>query len=405
MLVCFGAASSLLMVYCCVKARQHTSGPLPAGISTEDILSVPYNTAASVVAAVWLFFQTYIVNTLRGEDVQLAIPVQMHCMLFFVAVTEAPDYVDVLDGFAFVKRLLLAMLTGMALATATHIIIFPDTCRDAVLDIMGEYLRALQHTLRVEEAYFQSMERLDMFVRVQTRNLTEEKRLYRAKADAVKNAARQVSQIHAALTNELPYAKREFAYGKPGVSEFGMILKQLRATMVPIVGLSTVVNIFDRVMEWNNWNKPVEEGGVDPKNDAVHARMVRDWNAIMASTHDHFAQIIDVMHDGLQHVAYQLNLVKRKKNGTEQDVEAASSHVSPGEEGFAQYLEAKCEVFYKARLVTLREWCEQKGLELPEDYFYDSRAGRPIQLPENVLPRDRSERQLYILLYVSRHIH
>ncbi|KAI7972283.1 hypothetical protein EIK77_003354 [Talaromyces pinophilus] len=228
-----------------------------------------------------------------------------------------------------------------------------------------------------------------MFVRVQTRNPTEEKRLYRAKADAVKNAARRVSQIHASLTNELPYAKREIAYGKPGVSEFGMIFKQLRATMVPIVGLSTVVDVFDRVMEWNNWIKPVEEGGVDPKDDAVHARMVHDWNAIMASTHDHFAQIIDVMHDGLEHVAYQLILFKRKKHGVEKDVEAASSHASPGEEGFAQYLEPKCEDFYKARLVTLREWCEQKGIELPEDYFYCEAYHRrkdPEHLPpENIL--------------------
>lgn len=407
-LVCFGAVSSLLMVYCCVKARLHTSAPLPAGVSTAEILSVPYNTAASVVAAFWLFFQTYIVNTLRGEDPQLGIPVQMHCMLFFVAATEAPDYVTVSDGFLLVRRLLLAMLTGMALATATHILIFPDTCRDAVLETMGEYIHALQDTLRVHESYFQSMERLDMFVRVQTRNPTEEKRLYRAKADAVKNAARRVSQIHASLTNELPYAKREIAYGKPGVSEFSMIFKQLRATMVPIVGLSTVVDVFDRIMEWNNWIKPVEEGGVDPKNDAVHARMVHDWNAIMASTHDHFAQIIDVMYDGFEHVAYQLNLVKRKRHGMEKDIEAVSSHASPGEEGFAQYLEGKCEVFYKARLVTLREWCEQKGIELPEDYFYHPRADQPIQLPENVpgaLPQDRTERQLYILLYVSHHSH
>ncbi|EED21119.1 conserved hypothetical protein [Talaromyces stipitatus ATCC 10500] len=401
-LVCFGATSSLLMVYCCVKARQNTSQPAElSNVSTEDILSVPYNTAASVVAAIWLFFQTYIVNTLRGEDPQLGIPVQMHCMLFFVAATQAPDYVSVSSGFAFVKRLLLAMLTGMALATATHILIFPDTCREAVLQMMGRYISALQEALRVHESYFQSMERLDMFVRIQTRNPTEEKILYRAKADAIKNAARRVSQIHASLSNELPYAKREVAYGKPGVGEFGMIFRQLRATMVPIIGLSTVVDVFDRIMEWNNWIKPVEEGGVDPQRDAVHARMVHDWNAIMASTHDHFAQIFDAMHDGLEHVAYQLNLVKRPRK--RKDIEA-SPDVRPGEEGFAKYLEGKCEAFYKARLITLREWCEQKGIELPEDYFYRTTRDQPIELPEDVpgaLPRDRTERQLYILLYVE----
>lgn len=408
-LVCFGAVSSLLMVYCCVKARQHTSDTSALTVPSTAFLSVPYNTAASVVAGVWLFFQTYIVNTLRGEDPQLGIPVQMHCMLFFVAATQAPDYTTVAAGFDLVKKLLLSMLTGMALATATHFLIFPDTSRDTVLKLMGDYINAMQHTLKVHASYFESMEQLDMFVRIQTRNPTEEKRLYRAKADAVKDAARRVSQMHATLSNELPYAKREVSYGKPGIDEFTRIFKQLRSTMLPIIGLSTVVDVFDRVMEWNNWSKSVEEGGIDPKEDAVHARMVRDWNVIMASTHDHFAQIIEDMHDGLQHVAYQLHVAKRPKHSakrdTQKDVEATPGQTArPGEEGFSQYLEAKCKTFYKARLVTLREWCEDKGIELPEDYFYNPNADQPIQLPENVpgeLPRDRNERQLYILLYVG----
>lgn len=415
-LICFGAASSILMVFCCVKARQHTSSSreetiAAAAASTTDILSTPYNTAASVVAAVWLFVQTYIVNTLRGYDPQLAIPVQMHCMFFFVAATEAPDYTSVSAGFAFVKRLLLSMLTGLALATATHFLIFPETSRDGVLKLMGEYMTTLQDALKVQASYFESMEKVDMFVRMRTLNLTEEKRLYRAKADATKDAGRRVSRMHAALSNELPFAKREVAYGKkPGPGELGEIFKHLRSTMLPIIGLSTAVDVFDRVMEWNNWARPADEGGiVDLKNDAVHARMVHDWNGIMASKHDHFAQIIEVMDEGLQHVAYQLNVAKRQKkqkqqkNDTHKDIEAASAQSNrPGEEGFSRYLEAKCDVFYKARSVTLREWCEDKGIALPEDYFYYP-SDQPIQLPENVpgeLPQDRNERQLHILLYV-----
>jgi Putative ER transporter, 6TM, N-terminal len=399
-MVCFGAASSVLMVFCCVKARQHTSSAEElaqiAASGSTDILSVPYNTAASVVAAVWLFLQTYIVNTLRGKDPQLGIPVTMHCMLFFVAATEAPDYTSVSASFAFVQRLLLAMLAGIGLATATHFLIFPDTSRDAVRKMMREYIRVLQDALRVHASYFEAMEQVDMFVRTQTRNPTDEKRLYRAKADAAKDAARKVSSMHAALSSELPFAKREVAYGKLGAGEFGDIFRHLRATMLPIVGLSTVVDVFDRVMEWNNWAKPVEEGGVDLADDAVHVRMVRDWNVIMARGHDHFAQIYEVMDQGLQHVAYQLDAKRRKQ---QKDVEAEAS--MPGEEGFASYLEDRCEAFYKARLATLREWCEDRGIALPENYFHH--PSEPIQFPENVpgeMPRDRIERQLYILLYV-----
>lgn len=294
------------------------------------------------------------------------------------------------------------MATVAGRAAITHFLIFPETSRDAVRELMGEYITTLQDTLKVHAAYFESMERIDMFVRTQTRNPTEEKRLYRAKADAAKEAARKVSRMHASLSNELPFAKREIAYGKFGSGEFGEIFKRLRGAMLPIMGLSTVVDVFDRVMEWNNWVKDVEEGGVDPKSDVVHARMVADWNLIMAQGHDRFARIWEVMDEGLQHVAYQLDVRQRRRRGSVQkDVESVQS-TRPGEEGFSQYLEAKCEEFYKARLVTLREWCEDKGIELPEDYFYHP-ADAPIKLPENVpgeLPRDRNERQLNILLYV-----
>ncbi|KAH8689403.1 hypothetical protein BGW36DRAFT_390799 [Talaromyces proteolyticus] len=402
--VCFGAASAFLMAYCCVEARKHTSTPVSEA-ATSDKLSVPYNSTASAVAGIWLFFQMYILNSLRAKNPQLNYPVVMHNMLFHVAAVNAPSYTDVTTGTAAITLILKATLTGLGLATATHFLILPDTSREVVSKLMGDYIDALQGTLKAHVSYFESMESIDMFVRVHTSNLTEEKKLYRTKADAIKDAARNMSKIHSNLGNELPFAKREVAFGKLGPDDLARIFKHLRSAMTPINGLSTVVDIFERLMKWNNWDKPVEHGGVDPNKDAVRARMVHDWNMIMGSAHDSFSQVIEVMNEGLQHVAYQLRLKKRPKRdrAVRKDPEASAKVMAPGDEGFAEYVEAKSKEFYMSRLVTLREWCVDKGIELPKDYF-DRPVDQPIHLPEDMpggLPQERNERQLYILLYVE----
>ncbi|QKX59459.1 uncharacterized protein TRUGW13939_06593 [Talaromyces rugulosus] len=397
--MCFGAASALLMTICCVQARKHTSTATTTSTSPAE---APYNSAASAVAGVWLFFEMYILNTLRADNPQLNYPVVMHNLLFNVAAVNAPSYMTIASGTAFIVLLLKSVLTGLGLSMATHFLILPDTSREAVYRLMGEYVDALQKTLKTHTAYFESMERVDMFVRIHTANMTEEKELYRKKADAIKEAARAVSRIHGSINNELPFAKSEVAFGKLGPGDLSMIFKHLRAAMTPIIGLSTVVDIFERIMEWNNWDKPVEEGGVDLKSDYVHARTVHDWNMIMASTHDSFVRIIDDINDGLQHAKYQLRFAKRPKKEKGKDVEAAAT-IKPGDDGFAEYLEAKSKEFYTARLVTLREWCENKGIDLPRDYF-DRPIDQPIHLPEDLpggLSRERNERQLYILLYVE----
>ncbi|CRG90848.1 Dysferlin [Talaromyces islandicus] len=401
--VCFGAASALLMVYCCVQARSHSSPIKSSSSSSTSTTAVPYNASASAVAGVWLFFEMYILNTLRADNPQLNYPVVVHNLMFNVAAVNAPSYVTMAAGTAFVTLLLKSSLTGLGLATATHFLILPDTSREIVYRLMGDYVDALQKTLKTHTAYFEAMQKVDMFVRIHTANLTEEKQHYRAKAEAIKEAARAVSRIHGNINNELPFAKREVAFGKLGPDDLSKIFKHLRAAMTPIIGLSTVVDIFERVMEWNNWDKPVEEGGVDLKSDEVHARTVHDWNMIMASTHDSFTRIIDHVNDGLQHVKYQLRFAKRPKKERAKDVEAAANKVKPGDDGFAEYLEAKSNEFYVARLRTLREWCEDKGIDLPKDYF-DRPVDQPIHLPEDLpgaLSRERNERQLYILLYVE----
>lgn len=74
--ICMGAAVGLLVVYCSVQARHHTTVATAAG--SAEAGTVPYNSSASVVSAVWLFIQVYIVNTLTAKYPQFLFPSIMY---------------------------------------------------------------------------------------------------------------------------------------------------------------------------------------------------------------------------------------------------------------------------------------------------------------------------------------
>jgi hypothetical protein len=63
---CIGSAIAMLMVWSGVKAREHTTNP---GAPLER-----YNSSQSAVLGVWLFFQIYVVNTVKAKCPQLAFP-------------------------------------------------------------------------------------------------------------------------------------------------------------------------------------------------------------------------------------------------------------------------------------------------------------------------------------------
>lgn len=77
--VCVGAAFCLLSLYCGIKARQNTT---PAGSPPTG-----YNSSASAVLAVWLFFQTYMANVLRSALPQFQFPVIIYSIFLVVSLT------------------------------------------------------------------------------------------------------------------------------------------------------------------------------------------------------------------------------------------------------------------------------------------------------------------------------
>ncbi len=99
--ICIGAAVASLAIFCAVKAREHTThrgqatanGPSPGTMVSE------YNSSASAVCGVWLFFNIYFSNALRAKRPQLQFPVIQYSIFANVAMTYCLQFSIVSQGF------------------------------------------------------------------------------------------------------------------------------------------------------------------------------------------------------------------------------------------------------------------------------------------------------------------
>ncbi|KAJ6109216.1 hypothetical protein N7486_001450 [Penicillium sp. IBT 16267x] len=408
--VCIAACLALLTMYSSVKARQHT----------EKGTTSPYNSSASAVSGVWLFFQIWLVHTFRAKYPQFQFPVVLYSIFANVSSIYAPQELSMTSGIALVLKLLKTCLTGLALSSGVSLFVFPMTSRKAVFKQMGGYIGSLRAALTAHAAYFETLERDNMFGRAETYDSSQEKwgkegKVYSPEAEAIRGAVRGITDLHAKLHGDLTFAKREFALGKLGPDDIQCIFRHLRQIMVPVVGLSFVVDIFQRLSDYNRWNAPID-ANAEPIPDHVREQVIRDWNDIMRAVHDPFATMIQTIDEGLLHTSYVLQLAKRPKKVAvattasegaeedERDVEASAGNTAPGDKGFAEHLEQKLSEFRSAKKIALQTWAEEKGISLPPDFFdhppVDSLKGDFFDASASY--QDRSRRQLYLFLYMEQ---
>lgn len=403
--VCLACAIALLMMYCSVKARQHTQPPHSPS---------PYNSSASAVCAIWLIFQTYVVHSFRAKFPQFQLPVVIYSIFASVSSTYAPQFQTMHLAMNFAERMLKSFLTGLALATGVSLFILPSTCREIVFKQMAGYIGGLRAALKAYMAYFESLERENMFGRTETFDETAEKmgkkgnKLYSSEAEAIMVAVKKVRDLHGKLHGDITFAKREFALGYLGADDIQSIFKHLRQVMTPVVGLSFVVDIFQRLSEYNKWNEPIDDGETGIPDD-VRQRVVQEWHGLMQSVHAPFQSMIQTIDEGLQHVTYVLKMGKPPKKAPaetsandEKDVESANA-TAPGERGFAAYFEKKITEFKCAKQLALSTWCEERGVRLPPEFFAQPSSVN-IDIDDDPVKRpgvgNRSRRQLYLFLYV-----
>lgn len=403
------ACLALLTMFSSVKARQHTD---PANIHV-------YNSSASAVSGVWLFFQIWLVHTFRAKYPQFQFPVIIYAIFANISSVYAPQMPTWGAAVAMVERMLKTFLSGLGISTAVSLLILPMTSRTAVFKQMAGYVGGLRSALSAHSTYFETLEKDDMFGRAETYDESREKigkkgKVYSPEAEEIRGAIRAITDIHAKLHGDLTFAKREFALGKLGPDDIQCIFRHLRQIMIPVVGLSFVVDIFQRLSDYNKWNEPIDPN-VEPVSEEIRQRVVREWNDIMRAVHDPFATMIQTIDEGLQHSSYVFRLTKPPKRTTSsnittenarqggKDVEATAESTAPGEKGFAAHFEQRLGQFRRAKRIALQTWAEEKGVTLPPGFFdhpssVDSLKGDFFDASAS--HQDRSRRQLYLFLYV-----
>ena len=419
--VCIGAAVSLLEIYCSVQARAHTSPSVkPTGKGPSPGAAVAtYNSSASAVSAIWLFFNIYVVNTLRASRPQLQFPVIIYSIFANVASVYAPNFPTMVAGIAFTKRLLECFLTGFAIATGVSLFIFPVSVRTTVFKQSAGLIAAAQGTLKAQMAYLQTLEKEDIFRSPEEsdENAKDEKRNVvkangNTKGQELTSAIRALGELYGKMYTDIAFAKRELAWGKLDASDIAELSTLLRGVITPMTGMSSVADIFQRIADQGGWIQ--RETSSSPENEQGG----RQWNEIMRTLHDPFQTATEAMHDGLQHALYTLELARPPKNqkvgkgvsghdATSKDVEADGGVMGPGEPGYATYLNKRINHFYEQRKTTLAVWCQQRGIKVDSNPFENpsqttlnisAEKGNRAEDPEQ---HAKNQRQLYLVLYVS----
>ena len=429
--VCVGAAVALLEIYCSVQARAHTTpsvkatgkGPSPGAAVTT------YNSSASAVCAIWLFFNIYLVNTVRASRPQLQFPVIIYSIFANVASVYAPNFPTMTAGISFAKRLMEAFFTGFAIATGVSLFIFPVSVRLMFFKQSAGLIAAVQGTLKAQIAYLQTLEKKDMF-RTPTDSDEDEngqkssnhkkskgvKPNGSAEAQGLKTAIGALGELYGKMHTDVTFAKREMAWGKLDAADIDELLKLFQAIILPMTGMSSAADIFQRIAETRGWTQ--KETASSPENE----KRKDQWNEIMRTLHDPFQTLTETMHDGLQHALYTLELAKppKKQKSSKQssgndaaskDVEADAGVMKPGDPEYAAYLTKKIDVFYEQRKSTLAVWCQQRGIKMNADPFQNPSDTALNISTENIDPTHdpkehaMNQRQLYLVLYVSRFLY
>jgi hypothetical protein len=398
--VCIGSAVAMLMVWSGVQARLHTR---PAGPPQA------YNSSQSAVCGVWLFFQIWLVNTVKAKLPQFAFPTILYAILVNVAATYGPQFQTAAQAESFVQRLIETFLTGLAIATAVSLIVIPITSRKVVAKQMAGYVTLLRGTLQAEKKYIQSLETNGVFGLPTLPKETGKKSVKKERGmtpeiKTLKALTAKISDLHGKIHVDLPFAKREIAIGKLTPDDYEGIFKHLRNVMMPLMGLGTLVDLFARHAEINHWG-PERADNASPETEKVRHETIQEWHIIMQSVHEPLARIMQALDQGLEHVLLRLQFQqppKKKKGSDTQDPESKGDLTSPGDEKFDEYLQRECDSFYNEKSVTLYAWAESKGIKLGADFLERSEA---FVVPEEIVKEptrttQRQQRQLYVLLYL-----
>ena len=431
--ICIGACIGLLTIYSSTQARKHTTPPQPTSNGPSPGTKVTaYNSSASAVSAIWLFFNIWLSNTLRASRPQLQFPVICYSIYANIASIYAPTFPTMTFGIAFTKRLIETFLTGFAIATGVSLFIFPMSCRAVFFKQSVGFIALVKAAFAAQSLYLKSLENEDMFsapkedqngtkheekdhFNIHHHQPKKSKPAVSSETENLKKAINSIGELHGKMNADITFAKREIAYGKLNASDIDEFFMLLREILLPLMGMSSAADLLHRVVEIKGWTKPRDDSGKDNSSTEsdVDGRVLaekRQWNRIMKTLQEPFEVMSAAMNEGLNHATDRLELVKRPKesepgaftNNGMTDIEAEAGKVKPGDDEFAQYLKEKIQRFYDSRKATLEEFCKVRGIRLDRADDVPTGDKTNTRMYEDSEEHRHNQRQLFLLLEVSR---
>jgi hypothetical protein len=312
--------------------------------------------------------------------------------------------------------------------------IIPITVRGTFFKQSAGFITAAQGTLKAQIGYLQSLEREDVFTTPQapedeipegktakTKAPKSVKPVSSLETEKLRAAIGALGELHGKMHIDLPFAKREMAWGKLNASEIDELFKPLQGIMLPLTGMSSTADIFQRIAQRWGWTEnPSKEAMPSEKGRSAKAKS--QWNEIMKTLHDPFQAVTEAMNDGLQHALYTLELAKQpkakrsagKSSGNidaSTDIEAEAGVVKPGDLGYAKSLAQRVDDFHEQRRGIIATGCQQRGIDIhasamdniaQADSMFDVER---IDLSEDSEEHQRNKRQLFLVLYVSHAVY
>ncbi|KAF4553769.1 ER transporter-like protein 2 [Elsinoe fawcettii] len=395
-------AGSLFAIFCCVNARSKASDPRPSVVSGPN--TVTYDSSAAAVAGLFLFLQIYTLNTVRAIYPQFTAPGTLIGIFCNITLAYAPQFQDMNAGIVFIYRLLQAMLTGTGLAVAVSLFIFPTNMRGVVFTEMTTYIQTMRKLMRANMEFLHSLEKADMFTRTPTGRPDKPRT---SEAQQIKDILADLTAVHAKLGVDMPFAKREVAYGKLGPDDLKEIFRKLRVLIFTMVGYSSLNDVFERTTEQHGWQDLAEETPLDEDTgdaERRHAESVEDWHQISGMLKGPFQHITGHIDDAFAHILIVLQLLRKKK--ALPDLEAGGTSPIPGDVSFTDFYGKRVDEFRGKKVHIIKQFCESRGIELPPEFFKDPKHAQ-VNTPEwyNQFPRtqnrQRYRRQLYTILFMD----
>ena len=367
---CLSAAVSLLGIWCGVKARKHTQGN-----SKER-----YNSSQSAVCAIWLFANIWFSNMLRYKIPSLQSPIFVNSTLSMILLTYGPRFPTMDHGIATVVLLLQCFFIAFGISTGVSLLVFPLNTRTILFKQQNGMVAALKNQLIMQTECWRSLDAV-------TPKNTESGKIGAASIEAValKRAAFRLKMQYNGIIGDLPFAKREIAFGKLNANDLSEINRIFHSIMIPVIGITTIIETLDRFS--HRWDQKLEKD-LEGEGKGVQQK---HWHMAMVLLHEPFAALAEAMNQGLDHVALRLDFISHSK-GNKVDVETKGDIAMPGDDSFAEYMDQRLQDFQERRFLAYADWQKEKDQCTVRDPL-DQAAGR------------KEEEQMYFVLYTEELIY